>query len=515
VFGLFSSPEGSHLRAMRELGLRPPPAEQLGSFFEVICGRGYLDLNASVQGLDWALPIALDARPLRAQEGRGVDLEQIPVRLAWRGWRSALRLPGALLRWLFVVPTRFIRLRRRLDRDFRRVIEPKRRAEAARLRERDLGALDPAELWSDLRSHLKSFMELIYIHQLTDAVAFTTHNLLRRSLRRLYGERCDAVEMRLTTALPGNFNTETNLDLARVAAGQLEMGEFLERYGQRGSPDYEISATRWREDPEAVEAMARAIARAEVDPLYQFEQQREIRRRAEEQLSTDIRGDWWLRLWHGVILRDLHHYQRYSPMRETTQGVAFLFVELARGVVLEAARRTGFGELIFFCGIEEIRGLIFDGADPALLAEARSRRRRRQAARRIYLPHTLRSDDLEAIGRVPELDPDARELLGQGVSAGVVRGRARVADGLDEAQQLEAGEILVTASADPSWTPLFLVAGGMVLEQGGMLSHPAIVAREYGLPAVVNVPHVTRSIETGQWISVDGDRGRVLLEDPD
>ena len=90
-----------------------------------------------------------------------------------------------------------------------------------------------------------------------------------------------------------------------------------------------------------------------------------------------------------------------------------------------------------------------------------------------------------------------------------------MAEGLDEARQLEAGEILVTASADPSWTPLFLVAGGMVLEQGGMLSHPAIVARECGLPAVVNVPHVTRSIQTGQWVTVDGDRGRVILEDPD
>jgi phosphohistidine swiveling domain-containing protein len=515
VFGLFTDPEGSHVRAMRELGLRPPPPDQLGGFFEVICGRGYLDLNASVQDLDWALPIALDERPLRGQEGRGVDLEQIPVRLAWRGWRSALRLPGALLRWLFVVPLRFFRLRRGLDQRFRQVIEPQVRAEAARLRGKDLTVLDRAELWSAFSSHLERFMELIYYHQLTDAMAFTTHGLLRRILKRLYGDQRDAVEMRLTTGLPGNFNTLANLDLARVAAGQLEMGEFLERYGQRGSPEYEISAPRWREDPERVEAMARAIAGAGVDPLQQFEQQQEIRRRAEAQLSADIGRDWWLRPWRGAILRELDHYQRYSPLRETTQGVAFLFVELARRVVLEVARRAGFGELIFFIGIAELRGLIFDGTDSTLLAEARERRRRLQAARRIYLPHTLRSDDLEAIGRLPELDPDARELFGQGVSPGVVRGQARVAHGLEEARQLEAGEILVTASADPSWTPLFLVAGGMVLEQGGMLSHPAIVAREYGLPAVVNVPHVTRSIQTGQWVTVDGDRGRVVLDETD
>jgi pyruvate,water dikinase len=111
------------------------------------------------------------------------------------------------------------------------------------------------------------------------------------------------------------------------------------------------------------------------------------------------------------------------------------------------------------------------------------------------------------------VDPAARELLGQSVSAGVVRGRARVVHGLDEARELEAGEILVAASADPSWTPLFLVAGGIVLEQGGILSHPAIVAREYGLPAVVDVPHLTRLIRTGQLLLVDANRGRVVVED--
>ena len=111
------------------------------------------------------------------------------------------------------------------------------------------------------------------------------------------------------------------------------------------------------------------------------------------------------------------------------------------------------------------------------------------------------------------VDPDAREFFGQSVSTGVVRGPARVVHGLDQARELEAGEILVAVSADPSWTPLFLVAGGIVLEQGGILSHPAIVAREYGLPAVVNVPHATHLIRTGQLLLVDADRGRVVVED--
>ena len=111
------------------------------------------------------------------------------------------------------------------------------------------------------------------------------------------------------------------------------------------------------------------------------------------------------------------------------------------------------------------------------------------------------------------MDAGTRELTGLPVSSGTARGRARVVQSLDQALGLEAGEILVAVSADPSWTPLFLVAGALVLEQGGMLSHPAIVAREYGLPAVVNVPHATHLIRTGQLLQVDADRGRVILEE--
>jgi phosphoenolpyruvate synthase/pyruvate phosphate dikinase len=80
-----------------------------------------------------------------------------------------------------------------------------------------------------------------------------------------------------------------------------------------------------------------------------------------------------------------------------------------------------------------------------------------------------------------------------------------------EAARLQPGDILVTRATDPGWTPVFSIIGGAVLEIGGALSHGAIVAREYGLPAVVNVPQATQRIKDGQRIQVDGSRGQVLL----
>jgi pyruvate,water dikinase len=98
-----------------------------------------------------------------------------------------------------------------------------------------------------------------------------------------------------------------------------------------------------------------------------------------------------------------------------------------------------------------------------------------------------------------------------GVSAGVVTGTVRVIRSPSEAASLKPGEILVTRATDPGWTPLFLVAGGLVMELGGMLSHGAVVAREYGRPAVVNVSGATRLLSDGQTVTVDGGRGRVWI----
>ena len=287
---------------MRSFGLRYAGPEQVGRTFELICGRAYLNLGATVQSIDEALPLALDAKRLPATGERSVDVEHIPLRLAWRGWRSARRLPARAaalaLRGAGSLPSSAAPLRPR----FREKVQPAVTAEAARLREQDLAGLGSAELLAALRSHLQRFVDLGYYHEIADSVSLITHFLLRRSLQRLYGEQADAVEARLTTGLPGNFNTETNLDLARVAAGEIRMEEFLDRYGHRGSPDYEISAPRWREDPRRVEAMAEAIARAGVDPLQQFEEQQKIRAQAEAQLSAEIRKDFWLRPWRRAIL---------------------------------------------------------------------------------------------------------------------------------------------------------------------------------------------------------------------
>jgi pyruvate,water dikinase len=111
----------------------------------------------------------------------------------------------------------------------------------------------------------------------------------------------------------------------------------------------------------------------------------------------------------------------------------------------------------------------------------------------------------------PVTSGSGKGLTGMGVAAGKASGMARVITHPQEGEKLQAGEVLVAPSTDPGWTPLFLRASAIVMETGGFLSHGAIVAREYGIPAVVNIPGIMKIINDSQLITVDGDEGKVYL----
>jgi pyruvate,water dikinase len=125
-------------------------------------------------------------------------------------------------------------------------------------------------------------------------------------------------------------------------------------------------------------------------------------------------------------------------------------------------------------------------------------------------PRVLTSDGEVITGAYRHGDAPAGALIGLAVSAGTIEGRARVILDMADAD-LESGDILVTTSTDPSWSPLFVAITGLVTEVGGLMTHGAVIAREYGLPAVVGVEHATRLIEDGQRIRVNGTDGYIEI----
>jgi len=165
-------------------------------------------------------------------------------------------------------------------------------------------------------------------------------------------------------------------------------------------------------------------------------------------------------------------------------------------------------EEIFYLRFEELREVVrTNQVDDQLI-------RRRKDAFRSYQaltpPRVFTSDGEVVAGTYRHQDVPPGALVGLAVSAGTVEGRARVVHDMTDAD-LEAGDILVTAFTDPSWTPAFVAIAGLATEVGGLMTHGAVIAREYGLPAVVGVAHATRLILDRQQIRVNGTDGYVEI----
>ena len=165
-------------------------------------------------------------------------------------------------------------------------------------------------------------------------------------------------------------------------------------------------------------------------------------------------------------------------------------------------------EDIFYLRFQEIHDVVrTNQVDDQLVRQRNDEFRSYQA---LTPPRVLTSDGEAIAGAYRRNGLPSGALVGLPVSAGTVEGRARVILDIAKAD-LEAGDILVTAFTDPSWTPLFVAIKGLVTEVGGLMTHGAVIAREYGLAAVVGVEHATRLIRDGQWIRVHGTEGYVEI----
>ena len=181
--------------------------------------------------------------------------------------------------------------------------------------------------------------------------------------------------------------------------------------------------------------------------------------------------------------------------------------EQMRRALVELDNRYTLEGGIFYLEPHELERLIAGDDFGNIIA---TRRTQRELMLQIEMPDVIFSDALEQIGAPVSMDA-AETYTGIGVSAGVATGKTRVLLTPSDVNPSDRDYILVCPSTDPAWTPLFLHAAGLVMERGGMLSHGAVVAREYGVPAVVNIPNATQRIADGQMLQVDGNKGIVSI----
>ncbi|HEX3509529.1 MAG TPA: rifamycin-inactivating phosphotransferase [Solirubrobacteraceae bacterium] len=308
-------------------------------------------------------------------------------------------------------------------------------------------------------------------------------------------------------------------ELPRLAGGRAArdaIAAYLDRFGMRCVGEIDITRPRWGERPSTlVPTLLGNIRNFEPGAgARRFEQGRREARDKEQELLERLRAlpDGEPKAEEAKRMMD--RVRTFIGYREYPKyGIVSRYFIYKQALLAEAARLVRAGVLreeedIFYLTFQELHDVARENrVDHELI-------RRRKDAYRSYQaltpPRVLTSDGEAIAGSYRREDLPVGALVGLPVSGGTVEGRARVI--LDmEAADLEPGDILVTACTDPSWTPLFVTVGGLVTEVGGLMTHGAVVAREYGLPAVVAVEHATRLIPDGQRIRVHGTEGYVEM----
>ena len=288
---------------------------------------------------------------------------------------------------------------------------------------------------------------------------------------------------------------------------------FLGQYGHRETA-LTISQPAWRDQPELVLGILKALARSEPTETDRYQEWKHIR---EDLLSKSILGRWPLR---NLFLQSLSNARALFQIREDTHFYATLAQPLVRRVALELGHRLEqIGALaasadIFHLRLDELEEL--SGFWPTRsemvehiqkLVEQRKAKRASLANQPMVDPRLLRSQPQGLIN-------EDVVLSGSPGSPGFASGPVRIVKDVSEFGKLQPGEVLVAPATNPAWTPLFQRAAAVVVDTGGSASHAAIVAREYGIPAVMGTFDGTQKLRDGQWIQVDGSRGLVMKAEP-
>ncbi len=322
-----------------------------------------------------------------------------------------------------------------------------------------------------------------------------------------------------------------------------DLDEFMAEYGHRAAGELEASEPRWVERPQLIlDTFREYVLNPEGNhPDEIIERQHSARREAERQIRERLYRSPLGRLRWPLFQAQIRQARRLQPLRENPK---FSLLELSlqqRLLWNELASRwidrglINHVDDIYYLLFDELATLTRRSGDPLVAArmQSRIRRRRLQFAEwkqsqapplrdRFGLPIGVESDEqTEQSGGAPQAQAETAPteppltlpltLRGIAASTGEVEGRAHVAESAATGRELTSGQILVARFTDPGWTPIFPLAAAVVTEIGGVLSHGAIVAREFGIPAVVNVQQATQRIRSGDLLRVDGSRGRVTI----
>lgn len=307
-------------------------------------------------------------------------------------------------------------------------------------------------------------------------------------------------------------------DLDKLEGGQVvrdAISAYLEKYGMRCTGEIDLTRPRWSETPTTLIPMIlshiknfephASKAKFEQGRLEALEKEQEILKRLEQLPGGKRKAKKTKRMIS--ILRNYIGYREYPKYSFINRYFIYKQALLKEAEKLVKKGIIQEKEDIYYLTFEELREVVrTEKLNHDIIVK---RKEEYKGYEKLTPPRVITSDGEIIIGKYnTDIPPGA--IAGLPVSAGVIEGRARVVLQIEDAN-LEEGDILITSFTDPSWTPLFVSVKGLVTEVGGLMTHGAVVAREYGLPAVVGVENATKLIQDGQQIRINGTEGYIEI----
>jgi pyruvate,water dikinase len=300
---------------------------------------------------------------------------------------------------------------------------------------------------------------------------------------------------------------------------QTAITRFLDEYGMRGLGEIDIGRQRWNEDPTYIFEVIKSylhIEDEELAPDIVYRKGEQASSEAITKLQEIARRTFAGSLKAKIINSLAERVHSLAGLRESPKFHIIQVMGIIREALLENGQELASAgtfeqaDEIFYLYLTELEELAKEeDRDWITLINERKSAYQREL-HRVQIPRLLLSDGRAFYEGLVSVEVDGERLIGSPVSPGIVEGIVRVVNDPINAD-LKPGEILVCPRTDPAWTPLFLAASGLITELGGMMTHGAIVAREYGIPAVVGINQATTVLRNGQRIKLNGSTGEILL----